>query len=63
MEVTREEQNMGKYDADVQRIASEMKNTENDLIATGFSSEQWELIKKYIVFVLALSLFSHANEG
>jgi hypothetical protein len=63
MEVTREEQNMGKYDADVQRIASEMKNTENDLIATGFSSEQWELIKKYIVFALALSLFSHANEG
>jgi hypothetical protein len=52
---------MGKYDKDIQRIAEEMRSTEDALIATGFSSEQWELIKKYIMSALSLNTHASAN--
>jgi hypothetical protein len=54
---------MGKYDADIQRICKEMQSTEEALIATGFSPEQWELIRKYIISALDLNTHAMANSN
>ena len=56
---------MGKYDAEIEKIVSEMNSTENALITTGFSSEQWELIRRYIMSALSLHhyVMSNIDEG
>ena len=56
---------MGKYDVEIEKIVSEMNSTENALVATGFSSEQWELIRKYIMSALSLHhyVMSNIDEG
>jgi hypothetical protein len=51
---------MPNYEAEMQKVAKEMQNTEEALLATGFSPEQWALIKNYILS--ALNLNEHASQ-
>jgi len=39
-------------DKELQRVEAEMNKAENDLIASGFSKDQWLLIRKYIASVI-----------
>jgi hypothetical protein len=55
---------MANYDIELQSLKEEMQRTEASLIASGFSAEQWNLIKTYIASALAFSAYasSHTKE-
>lgn len=55
------DQSMADYSAEFQKTAEEMRQTEQELLATGFSTEQWKLLKKYIELALNLSNFASAQ--
>jgi hypothetical protein len=52
---------MADYSAEFQKTAEEMRKTERELLSTGFSKEQWELIKNYIESALNLNNFASAH--
>lgn len=53
---------MGKYDTNIQKIAEGMQGTETALLATGFSSVQWNLIRTYILAALELNDYAAINK-
>jgi hypothetical protein len=46
------ERMMLNLDNELQRVEAEMNKAENDLITSGFSKDQWLLIRKYIASVI-----------
>jgi hypothetical protein len=47
---------MTNYDEELRKAIIGMEDTEDALTATGFSVEQWELIKRYVLLAI------HRNE-
>jgi hypothetical protein len=58
---------VANYEGEMQEAAKEMQSTEEAILATGFSPEQWDLIKGYIMSALKLSNYaaaaSHTKEN
>lgn len=56
---------MPNYAVEMQRIIEDMRETETALLATNFSSEQWKVIKTYILSALSLNAYAaaHIEEG